>query len=377
MEKRIVLTGGPGSGKTTVINSIIKIFSSLGVKVIVVPETATEIITSGIKPFGEDPVDMLDFQELVLRQQLNKEKLIDDAVKMYTNKYPDKDLLIIYDRGIIDNKSYITDEEFMDVLKKITNKNNYSELLNNYDLVIGLVGAKEFYTLENNLARSESPDYALKLGEKTLKSWVGHPKLKIVGPKEHMEDKINEVANYINELLDKRNVKNQRKYLVDLSLTDLKYISEISSPVYIEQVYLNTNSNEEKRLRKTIIDSSPLYELTIYEYLEDGRKVLKSSKKLDDKMYNELLSFKIEGSKVISKYRLYFSYQETYMYLDLFEDESLNSDHAILEINVTDNENIVIPPFLKVVEEVSNNHRFDNYFKSIESNNRKLKRVIS
>ena len=56
----------------------------------------------------------------------------------------------------------------MDVLKKVTNKNNYSELLNKYDLVIGLVGAKEFYTLENNSARSESPDYALKLGERTL-----------------------------------------------------------------------------------------------------------------------------------------------------------------------------------------------------------------
>ncbi len=377
MEKRIVLTGGPGSGKTTVINNIIKIFSSLGVKVIVVPETATEIITSGIKPFGEDPVDMLAFQELVMKQQLNKEKVIDDAVKMYTTKYPDKDFLIIYDRGTIDNKSYITDEEFMDVLKKVTNKNNYSELLNKYDLVIGLVGAKEFYTLENNSARSESPDYALKLGERTLKSWVGHPKLKIVGPKEHMEDKVNEVANYINELLNKKAVKNQRKYLVDLSLTDLKYISENATPVYIKQVYLKSNNNEEKRLRKTVIDSSPLYELTIYEYLDDGRKVLKSSKKLDEKMYNELLSFKIEGSKVISKYRLYFSYQETYMYLDLFEDGIMNPDDAILEINVTDNENIVIPPFIKVVEEVSNNHEFDNYSKSIESNNKKLKRVIS
>ena len=76
MEKRIVLTGGPGSGKTTVINNIANIFSSLGVKVIVVPETATEIITSGIKPFGEDPVDMLAFQELVLKQQLSKEKVM-------------------------------------------------------------------------------------------------------------------------------------------------------------------------------------------------------------------------------------------------------------------------------------------------------------
>ena len=61
MEKRIVLTGGPGSGKTTVLNSIVNIYSSLGVKVIVVSETATEIINSGIKPFGDDKIDLLDF----------------------------------------------------------------------------------------------------------------------------------------------------------------------------------------------------------------------------------------------------------------------------------------------------------------------------
>ena len=65
------------------------------------------------------------------------------------------------------------------------------------------------------------------------------------------------------------------------------------------------------------------------------------------------------------------------MYLDIFEDEVMNPENAILEINVTDNENIVIPPFINVVEEVSNNHEFDNYSKSIEPNNKKLKRVIS
>ena len=37
---QVVLTGGPSSGKTSVINRVVEQFKELGYKVIVVPETA-------------------------------------------------------------------------------------------------------------------------------------------------------------------------------------------------------------------------------------------------------------------------------------------------------------------------------------------------
>ena len=57
MEKRIVkivLTGGPAAGKTTLISRILKEFKQDdGWKVITIPETATDLIANfGIKPFG-------------------------------------------------------------------------------------------------------------------------------------------------------------------------------------------------------------------------------------------------------------------------------------------------------------------------------------
>ena len=73
---RIVLTGGPAAGKTTLISRILKEFRQEdGWKVITIPETATELISGfGIRPFG-NCVSMEDFQYFVIEDQLHKERL--------------------------------------------------------------------------------------------------------------------------------------------------------------------------------------------------------------------------------------------------------------------------------------------------------------
>lgn len=374
MEKRIVLTGGPGSGKTTVLNSIVNIYSSLGVKVIVVSETATEIINSGIKPFGDDKIDLLDFQELVLSLQLSKEKLFDRSIELYKKSHPDKDILVIYDRGAIDNKAYINDKDFNSILNQVC-QNSYSSILNKYDLVIDLVGAKSFYTLENNHARSESADVALELGEKTLKSWTGHPKVKIVSPKEKMEDKVAEVISYINEVLDKKTLKKQKKYLIDINESDLNYLFENGVSSFIEQCYLVSSKDEEKRVRKTTINDSPSYELTVYEKNE-SEKMLKSSKSISEKIYNELKEFKIPDSSDIRKYRVYFTYEDTYMYADVFVDGEKYEEYGYLEINLSGGQRVNIPPFIKALKDVSDDQNYDNYTKAVGEKSAELKKVI-
>lgn len=375
MEKRIVLTGGPGSGKTTVLNSIVNMYTSLGVKVVVVSETATEIINSGIKPFGDDKIEMLDFQKLVLSLQLSKEKIYDEAIRMYQKVHPNEDILIIYDRGSIDNKAYITDEEFDAVMQSVCD-DDYSTILNKYDLIIDLVGSKKFYTLENNKARSESADVALTLGEKTLKSWVGHPKVKIVGPKENMNDKVSEVVSYINELLSKKNQKKQAKYLVSIKDCNLLEISKNGVTAYIEQYYLSSHNNEEKRIRMTILNGCPTYELTVYER-EDNKKILKSSKRIDKKIYDELKEFKLPSSSVIKKYRIYFTFMDTYMHLDLFTDGEEIEEFGYLEINLNDEKIINIPPFISALKDVSSSPEYDNYSKSLSVSNYTLKKEVS
>ena len=147
---KIVITGGPCAGKSTAMSWIQNAFSKMGYAVLFVPETATELITGGVAPWtcGTN----VDYQKCQLKLQL--EKVFELAARtMDTEK-----VLIVCDRGALDNKAYMNETEFAEAMKSIGS--NEVELRDNYDAVFHLVtaakGAEEFYTTANNSARTET-----------------------------------------------------------------------------------------------------------------------------------------------------------------------------------------------------------------------------
>ena len=131
---RIVLTGGPAAGKTTLISRILKEFTQEdGWKVIMIPETATELISGfGIGPFP-GCMSMLEFQYFVTEDQLHKERLAIRAAETV----PEEKVLIVYDRAVFDNKAYISDEDFRTVLAHFGKTEE--EMFAGYDAVLHLV----------------------------------------------------------------------------------------------------------------------------------------------------------------------------------------------------------------------------------------------
>ena len=85
--------------------------------------------------------------------------------------------------------------------------------------------------------------------------------------------------------------------------------------------------------------------------LPDDEKII------DEKIYASLMEFKVPNSKIISKNRYYFSYEGKYMYLDVFDG---NKEFGILEVNVSEDENIVIPENICVLDNVSSNKSYEN-----------------
>jgi predicted ATPase len=353
MIKRIVLTGGPSSGKTSVLEKIEQIYSAQGYRVILVDETATYLINKGIKPFGEGKIDMVDFQELVLKLQLAKESVIERAAEMMD----DDRIIIVYDRGAIDNRAYINDEEFKNVLTRLNNVVTIKDLMDKYDLVINLVGCKEFYTTDNNAARSEDSDTALKLGEVTLRGWLGHKNIRIVYPKETLDEKIKEVLNIINGILEEKEVINQEKYLVDLKNSDIESISSKSTVFDIVQTYLISSEGEERRLRKVILGEDISYYFSVFKVSETGKKTIVSEKKIERKIYDSLLEFRDKTREDIVKKRYYFVSDGEYLHLDIFDGDD---EIGILEINVNRGFRMHIPNELKVIDKVSGNKEFSN-----------------
>ena len=71
---KIVITGGPCAGKSTAMSWIQNTFMQMGYIVLVIPETATELITGGVSPWTCRTNG--DYQKGQLRLQLDKERVL-------------------------------------------------------------------------------------------------------------------------------------------------------------------------------------------------------------------------------------------------------------------------------------------------------------
>ena len=197
---KIVITGGPCAGKSTALSWIREEFTKKGYAVVFVPESATELILAGItrSRLQSD----LEFQLAILKNQLEKEKLFEQAARKFVNE--DK-ILIVCDRGTIDNKAYMSGFDFKQLIKMMGLSE--IEMRDSYDAVFHLVtaakGAEEFYTKANNNARSESLDEARHADSRALNAWTGHPHLRVIDNSTNFEDKIKrlifEISSFLGE----------------------------------------------------------------------------------------------------------------------------------------------------------------------------------
>lgn len=363
--KKIVLTGGPCAGKTTAIQRIVQEFTEKGYRVLVIGETATELINSGIRPFGDGALDMVDFQNYVLDLQLSKEILYDRYVANCN-----QDTIILCDRGIMDNRAYITDEIFKELLKKRCL--NEMDIMSSYDLVLHLVtaadGAEEFYTLSNNSARTESPAQAILTDRKTLDSWLGHKKIEIIDNSKTFDDKIHRVIKTIyQELGDPYPIQKQYKFLVDsIDLDKLKDKKLVK--LELEQFFTDGNDSANTMIRKTTKDGDSSYSSTVKRDTDDVSERITVCRNISEKEYEEALNKCPD--KPIRKCRYCFTYNKQYYRLDVFEEPG---NLVILEMDLTNKgKEVVIPDFIRINRDITNDvdYRNVNLYKKINGRRR-------
>ena len=128
---RIVITGGPCAGKSSALEHIRQELSPLGWTVLVMSETATELISSGIAPWTcKTPTEYQSYQ---IRLQTEKERIFLSAAE---NMDAEK-VLIVCDRGLMDNLAYMGYEDFESILSALPSnvlsawRYAFTEMMNN------------------------------------------------------------------------------------------------------------------------------------------------------------------------------------------------------------------------------------------------------
>lgn len=276
------------------------------------------------------------------------------------HKFPNTSkVLIVCDRGAMDGKAYIKPNEYEQMLKYLGL--NEVELRDSYDAVFHLVttaiGAKEYYTLENNKARYESIEEASNSDKKILQAWTGHPHLRVIDNSTNFEGKmrrlIKEISAYLGE--DKP-YEIERKFLI--KYPNLKKLEELSSKkVEIIQTYLECSPDQELRLRQRGDGKSFVYTKTRKWKVNDTKRVEFESRISKEEYLSMLMDADTQINQ-IRKTRYCVVYNNQYIEIDIYP---FSNDKAILEIELNDeNQNYTLPNFIEVIKEVTADDNYKN-----------------
>ena len=351
---KIVITGGPCAGKTTGMSWIQNAFTERGYTVLFIPEIATELISGGVAPWtcGSNG----EYQKCQLKLQMEKEKVFEYAARTMDSEK----ILIVCDRGALDNKAYMTDAEFAVAANYVGA--NEVELRDGYDAVFHLVtaakGAQKFYTTANNTARTETPEEAVALDDKLIAAWTGHPHLRIIDNAEGFEEKmkclIKEIALFLGE---PEPYEIERKYLIEYPEISALEALPNCEKVEIIQTYLQADHDDEVRIRQRGSRGNYIYFETRKKTIS-GLKRIEIERRLTKDEYLERLMDADPTRMPIRKDRYCLADGNQYFEIDIYP---FWNDQAILEIELSDpEEEIRFPKMLKVIREVTEDEAYKN-----------------
>ncbi len=349
---KIVITGGPCSGKTTALAAIVQFCQEHNFYPVVVPEVATDLITSGFDRTA------LSFQDFVTQKLLFEEHIREEAVR--TGHIPEN-TVIIFDRGLCDSEAYVGRPAFLEILNR--HELSLVEARDRYNGIICLdsaaVGAEAFYTTTNNVARNEGLEEARTLNERTKDAWMGSPHFRHIPnrPGVGFEGKITECLQVLARILGvPEPIENERKFLIDNFNPEL--LPKHTVPIDIVQTYLIGIDRGVERVRKRGQDGHFLYFHTI-KIPHDGGGSVEVERLIDKSTYEELLLRKDPGRHAIAKTRHCFRHADHYCELDVFGGRL---GFAMLEVEVHEmTDQVELPLYLGKCHEVTGNKWFSNH----------------
>lgn len=370
---KLVLTGGPCGGKTTGQARISTFFENLGWKVFRVPETATVLLSGGIKFSDLTADEAFKFQENLLRTMIQIENTYFELGKSSV-----KNCLIICDRGAMDASAYICKDKW----ERLMAANNWNAIElrdNRYNQIIHMVsaanGAEDFYSVEEHACRSEDVALAQELDYKSAAAWVGHPYFDVIDNSTDFETKMNRMIECVCQKLGidtgDRLLRTSRKlkYLVSSLPLDTSF-PEFQDFEVVHHYLQSAGPKVQARLRKRGQQGHWTYIHTIRRPHVHSQSV-EVKTQLNHRDYMNLLAQSDDAHFTIYKKRRCFLVNNQYFQLDIYKEPSHPRCKGLMLLETyssLDGDSLrnCLPKFLDIVEEVTGNPNYSMFNLSLK-----------
>lgn len=337
---KFCLTGGPCAGKSTAKVMVKKRFQDQFC-VFFLPEMAETTFNAGVKivPSEFTEETQVVFQSGIMRMQMQLEDFFERL-----GAIQQRDVIIICDRGVVDNLAYCTKEVKNAVLRE--NAWTMEDIRDNrYDAVIHLVtaadGAEEFYTLANNKARSETPEVARMLDKKTQAVWSGYPNFTVISNTkvDNFKHKLEEVYKVIlRTIYEDYEPPKLFNYLIEKEFSPKLLPEEFQLEFHLEETrYLLPEKTESDIwIKKRINPSSKLdtFSLVRWRKVDSGQEI-EDARLINKRHYSTYLTMIDKSREIESKEVITFTFDNHLVKIETQEvngvkQSKIISDHSDL-----------------------------------------------
>eukprot|EP00956_Cyclotella_meneghiniana_P021121 scaffold38017_cov72-Cyclotella_meneghiniana.AAC.17 len=400
---KIVMTGGPCGGKTTclerlkykfvlveVTHEVYYLHSHLLLIIIIIcdtakqyktktpsPEAFTLMVSNGM-PFsylGAVTGMPTIVQDTVMDIQIGLEDGFERLLRARG-----KPGVLLCDRGLMDGAAYMSPEEWDTLIKK-RDVDSVSELREGrynavYHMVTAAEGAEQYYTLENNAVRTETPELARTLDHQTRKAWVGHPNLKIFDNSTSFEMKLQRVVEELSRLvgLPHSLEKVSTKFLVRGGEPDLdRFPEDVDYQIFeVEKAYVHNEGRKKQTnvtqdysfIRKRSMinkigeEYGSVYGFASVQKTSDGQTI-ETKRIITKREYNSLFNSRDMGRHVVIQKRISFIWKMQSFNVHVYKKPV--DDVCIMHAQKSGGDEVEIPPFLDVDRRITDLEEDEKY----------------